>query len=92
MEELLVLLLGAGVVLALPLVPALRPVVKSAVKGGLVVVGTTKAAAATASHQWREIVHEAHDEMHGVEAQSIEIQSAESQGAETVVEQTSPSA
>jgi hypothetical protein len=92
MEELLVLLLGAGVVLALPLVPALRPAVKSAVKGGLVVAGTTKAAAAAASHHWKEIVHEAKDEMHGVEAQGIEIRDAESQGAETVVEQTAPSA
>jgi hypothetical protein len=86
MEELLVLLLGAGVVLALPLVPALRPVVKSAVKGGLVVVGTTRAAAEAASHHWKEIVHEASDEMHGVEAQNIEIHEAEAHGAETVVE------
>ena len=42
MEELFVLLVGAGVVALLPLVPALRPVVKTVVKGGLIVMGATK--------------------------------------------------
>ncbi len=67
MEELFVLLVGAGVVALLPLVPALRPAVKAVVKGGLVVVETTKGTAAAASEQWRSVVKEANAEVHAEE-------------------------
>ncbi len=63
MEELLVILVGAGVVALMPLVPALRPAVKTVVKGGLIVAGATKAAAAAAGEQWRSVVSEAGDEI-----------------------------
>ena len=45
MEELLGLLIGAGAVALAPLVPALRPVAKMAVKGGLIAVEATAMAA-----------------------------------------------
>ncbi len=73
MEELLVLLVGAGVLAVLPLVPALRPAVKSVVKGGIIAAGTTRALAESAGHQWREIVQEAHEEMNSVDVQTIKI-------------------
>jgi hypothetical protein len=63
MEELFVLLVGAGVVALLPLVPALRPAVKTVVKGGLILAEATKATAAAASEQWRSVVTEAGDEI-----------------------------
>jgi hypothetical protein len=62
MEELLVILIGAGVVVLSPLVPGLRPAVKAAVRGGLVMVGATKEAAAVVSRQWRDVVHQAAEE------------------------------
>jgi hypothetical protein len=62
-EELFVLLIGAGVVALLPLVPALRPAVKTVVKGGLIIAGATRATAAAAGEQWRSVVSEAGDEV-----------------------------
>jgi hypothetical protein len=55
MEELLAILIGAGVVALLPLVPGLRPVVKSAVKGGLLMAEATRDTAAAAGQRWREM-------------------------------------
>ncbi len=62
MEEMLVYLVGAGVVLAAPLVPGLRPVIKNLVKGGLVAAEATKGAAVMLGQTWREIVKQANDE------------------------------
>ena len=67
MEELFALLVGAGVVALMPLVPALRPMVKTVVKGGMVVMGATKAATAGAGEQWHTVVKEAKDEIHSDE-------------------------
>lgn len=62
MEEMLVYLVGAGVVLAAPLVPGLRPLIKSVVKGGLVAAEATKNAAALVSQTWHDIVKQATEE------------------------------
>ncbi len=62
MEELFVYLVGAGVVLAAPLVPGLRPVIKSVVKGGLVAAEATRNAAVLLGETWRDIVKQANDE------------------------------
>ncbi len=62
MEEMLVYLVGAGVVLAAPLMPGLRPVIKSVVKGGLVAVEATRNAAVLVSQTWRDIVKQATEE------------------------------
>lgn len=51
MEELLVIVIGVGAVAVSPLVPALRPVAKAAVKGGLVIAG----AAAVAGHKLEDM-------------------------------------
>ena len=59
MEEIVAILIGAGIVALMPLVPALRPVVKTAVKGGLVVVGKTKGATDAVGKEWRDVVNEA---------------------------------
>jgi predicted flap endonuclease-1-like 5' DNA nuclease len=52
MEELLVIALGALAVIAAPLVPGVRPLAKSAVKGGMALGGAAAAAAVAASQQW----------------------------------------
>lgn len=57
--EFLALLIGAGVVVASPLVPGLRPVAKGAVAGGLLVADKTKAAVAITSEHWMDLVAEA---------------------------------
>jgi hypothetical protein len=62
MEEMLVYLVGAGVVLAAPLVPGLRPVIKSVVKGGLVAAEATRGAAILVGQTWRDIVQQATEE------------------------------
>ncbi len=62
MEEMLVYLVGAGVVLAAPLVPGLRPVIKSVVKGGLIAAEATRNAAVLVSQTWRDIVKQATEE------------------------------
>jgi hypothetical protein len=62
MEEVLVYLVGAGVVLAAPLVPGLRPLIKSTVKGGLVAADATKNAAVLVSQTWHDIVKQATEE------------------------------
>ena len=59
MEELVAILIGAGIVALMPLVPAFRPVVKAAVKGGLVLSGKTKGATDKVGQEWREVVNEA---------------------------------
>jgi hypothetical protein len=62
-EELFVIVVGAGALLLMPLVPALRPAVKTIVKGGMAFMNATKIASATASEQWHSIVKEAEDEL-----------------------------
>jgi hypothetical protein len=62
MEEMLVYLVGAGAVLAAPLVPGLRPVIKSVVKGGLVAAEATRGAAVLVGQTWRDIVKQATEE------------------------------
>lgn len=52
MEELLVIALGALAVIAAPLVPGVRPLAKSAVKGGMALGGAAAAAAVAAGQQW----------------------------------------
>lgn len=64
MEEIVAILIGAGIVALLPLVPALRPAVKSVVKGGLVVAGAAKGATEPVGKEWRDIVNEAKTEAH----------------------------
>ena len=59
MEELVAILIGAGIVALMPLVPALRPVVKTAVKGGLLVADKTKNSTGPVRQHWREVVDEA---------------------------------
>jgi hypothetical protein len=63
MEHMLAVLIGAGAVLLMPLVPGLRPLVKTVVKGGLVAAETTKVAAAVVGQTWRDVVHQASDEV-----------------------------
>ena len=62
MEEVLVYLVGAGLVVAAPLVPGLRPAVKTAVKGGLVAADATRNALAVLGQTWRDIVKQANEE------------------------------
>ena len=57
--EFLALLIGAGLVVASPLVPGLRPVAKSVVAGGLAVTDKTKSAVALAGEHWMDLVAEA---------------------------------
>jgi predicted flap endonuclease-1-like 5' DNA nuclease len=52
MEELLVIALGALAVIAAPLVPGVRPLAKSAVKGGMALGSAAAAAAVAAGQQW----------------------------------------
>lgn len=52
MEELLVIALGALAVIAAPLVPGVRPLAKSAVKGGMALGSAATAAAVAAGQQW----------------------------------------
>ncbi len=52
MEGLLIIALGALAVVAAPLVPGVRPLAKSAVKGGMALGGAAVAAAAAAGQQW----------------------------------------
>jgi predicted flap endonuclease-1-like 5' DNA nuclease len=52
MEGLLVIALGALAVIAAPLVPGVRPLAKSAVKGGMALGGVAAAAAVAAGQQW----------------------------------------
>ena len=49
--EIIAALIGAGVVAVSPLVPALRPVAKTAVKSGLAVAAAAKGAAVVAGQQ-----------------------------------------
>jgi len=60
--EILAALVGLGVVAAAPLVPALRPVAKSVIIGGLILTEKTKTGLAIASEQWMDIVAEAQAE------------------------------
>ncbi len=70
MEELVAILIGGGIVALMPFVPALRPVVKTAVKGGLVVADKTKGATNKVGQQWRDVVNEAKAERQaGVQAE-----------------------
>jgi hypothetical protein len=62
MEEMLVYLVGAGVVLLSPIVPGLRPLVKTAIKGGLKAADATRGAAALVGQTWHEVVTQASDE------------------------------
>lgn len=57
--EVLAALLGVGVVAVSPLVPALRPVAKKVVVGGLAVSDAVKTNAAVAGEHWMDIVAEA---------------------------------
>ena len=52
MEGLLVIALGALAVIAAPLVPGVRPLAKSAVKGGMALGSAAAAAAVAAGQQW----------------------------------------
>jgi hypothetical protein len=63
MEELFVIVVGAGALVLMPLVPALRPAVKSIVKGGMAFMNATRMATATAGEHWRSLVQEAEDEL-----------------------------
>ncbi len=63
MEELFVLVVGAGALALMPLVPALRPAVKTLVKGGMAFMNTTRMATVMAGEQWRSIVKEAEEEL-----------------------------
>jgi hypothetical protein len=62
MEEMFVYLLGAGVVLLSPLVPGLRPLVKTVVKGGLVAADTTRGLAHHIGQTWHDVVAQANEE------------------------------
>lgn len=55
MEELLLLLLGAAAVAASPLVPGVRPLAKSAVKGGLALSSAAIAATGAAGSRWHHL-------------------------------------
>lgn len=66
--EIVGVLIGAGIVAASPLVPVLRPVAKSAVKGGLALADMAKGAAAVAAYQWGQVVEEASAEVDIMEA------------------------
>ncbi len=65
MEELFVLVVGAGALALMPLVPALRPAVKTVVKGGMAFMNASKMATVMAGEQWRSIVKEAEEELRG---------------------------
>jgi len=57
--EVIAALVGLGVVAAAPLVPALRPVAKSVIAGGLVVSDVVKTNVAIAGEHWMDLVAEA---------------------------------
>ena len=65
--EVLGALIGVGVIAISPLVPGLRPVAKTAIKGGMAVVDMSKGAAAVAVHQWGQVVAEASAEAEEIE-------------------------
>ncbi len=62
MEEILLVVLGAGVVALVPAVPALRRLGKIGVKGGLMVAEAIREPVATVGHNWRDMVNEAKEE------------------------------
>lgn len=57
--EWVALVLGAGVVAMTPIIPALRPVAKAAVAGGLVVADKATSAFAYTYEHWADLVSEA---------------------------------
>lgn len=73
--EVIAALLGLGVVAVSPLVPALRPVAKTVVAGGLVVTDAVRTNAAIAGEHWMDLVAEAKAE-----------RAAEAEARATVVE------
>ena len=60
--EVLAALFGVGVVAVSPLVPALRPVAKSVIVGGLAVTDAVRTNAAIAGEHWMDLVAEAQAE------------------------------
>ncbi len=71
--EIIAALIGAGIVAVSPLVPALRPVAKTVVKGGLALADAAKGAAVVAGQQWSEVVAQAEaDRQAGHEADVVE--------------------
>jgi hypothetical protein len=60
--EILAALVGVGVVAASPFVPALRPVAKSVIAGGLAVSDAVRTNVAIAGENWMDLVAEAQAE------------------------------
>lgn len=78
MEELLVIALGALAVIAAPLVPGVRPLAKSAVKGGMALGSAAAAAAVAAGQQWDNLADKVNSKQSGVNLPTVD-------GAATVV-------
>ena len=85
MEELLVIALGALAVIAAPLVPGVRPLAKSAVKGGMALGGAAAAAAVAAGQQWDHLADKMSSKKSEVDLPVIE-------GTATMVDDTAKAA
>ena len=93
MEELLVIALGALAVIAAPLVPGVRPLAKSAVKGGMALGGAAAAAAVAAGQQWDHLADKMNSKKSEVDLPVIEsTATAVAEPAQTAGESASESA
>ena len=90
MEELLLLVIGASALALSPVVPLLRPVAKTAVKGGLAVADGAKAAVVVAGHQVDKVRSRSRSDGEAVaaEATAVEAPAATVAGDAASVEAT----
>lgn len=93
MEGLLVIALGALAVIAAPLVPGVRPLAKSAVKGGMALGGAAATAAVAAGQQWDHLADKLNSKKSEVDLPVIESTTrAVAEPAQTAGESASESA